>query len=109
RIDSGERRPKPDVVLALRNFQLLFRREESTDLLQGFRWNDQVTGLRPSSLYRHVHLGETVSVGCNHSHRVRSQLPKDAVENRPAFFCRSCERSVRDQFLEISRWNAHAL
>src|SRR4051812_48605672 len=44
-----------------------------------------------------------MTIGGDHPHFVRSQLPEHAIQNRPAFFSRYRKRGMRDQLLQIAR------
>src|SRR5687768_1093979 len=50
-----------------------------------------------------------MSVRSHHSHRLRLQLPQDAIEDRPALLGADCERCVGDELLQIARTDAPAL
>ncbi len=98
------------MIIAARDLELFLGGKEFSHLLECLGRNDEVAGRRlrfPNS--GHLHLREPVAVGCDHSHAVRTKLPKDAVENRPAFFNRDCERGMRYQLLQVSRPNSPAV
>src|SRR6478672_3334181 len=97
------------MVLPSRNLELFIGGKEPADLLERLRRNNQVCRGHSTRLDRYLHLGETVPVGRDHPHHVRTQLPQHTVQDRTAFFGGDREGRVRDQLLQLPRPDAPAL
>src|SRR3954463_12248382 len=97
------------MIVTTRDLELLFRGKQSPHLLERFRRHDQIAGRRTRGFNRNVHLGKTVTIGGNHAHAIRPELPQYAVQDRPAFLRRYRKRRMGYQLLQVARANSPAL
>src|SRR5262249_47701968 len=101
-VDLGPGRSEAEVVVAPSDLDRFVRTEEPADLLERFRWDDEIR-LAARALERHIHPGETMAVRRHHPHPVAPELPQNTVQNRTALFRARRERHMTNQLLEIFR------
>ena len=95
------------MILALRDFQLLLGGEQPPNLFERLRRDDEIGLL--GAAHRDFHLGQPMTVGCDHAHQFTTKLPEYAVQNGPALLGARRERRVTDQLLQLARRNPHRL
>src|SRR6185437_9825453 len=109
RKDRSQRRAEAQVVFAARDLEVFFCREEASELLECFGRNDQVFRVAVLSRDRYIDFGEAVAVGRDHTHSLTTKLPEHAIENRAAFLRGNGEGCVRDELLQLARFDSPAL